>query len=68
MPSNPVERNFLTRFILGFAVIGLMSIGGGAVARPLVSMVGPIAGFIGALIVFVLFARWYTRYDASFAE
>lgn len=70
MPRNLVERNFVTRFILGLAVIGLMYVGGAVLARPLVAIAGPYAGFIGmfvgALVVFVLVAWWYTRYDASF--
>ncbi|KYH26728.1 hypothetical protein HAPAU_18320 [Halalkalicoccus paucihalophilus] len=70
MPRNPVERNVVTRFILGFAVLTLMYVVGGAVGGPLVSMAGPVAGFIGvfvgALVAFALFAHWYARYDASF--
>ncbi|ADJ15145.1 hypothetical protein [Halalkalicoccus jeotgali] len=66
MARNPVERNFVTRFLLGLAVLTLMYIVGG----PLVSMAGPVAGFasvfVGALAAFVLFAHWYARYDASF--
>ncbi|WP_122087945.1 hypothetical protein [Halalkalicoccus subterraneus] len=70
MVHNPIERNAVTRFILGFAIITLMSIGGEVVAGPLVSIAGPVAGFVGmflgALAVFVAFAHWYVRYDASF--
>ncbi len=70
MPRNSIERNFVTRLILGVAVLTLMYVAGGTLARPLVSMGGPIAGFIGvfvgALVMFVLFAHWYARYDGSF--
>lgn len=71
MNSSPVERNFVTRFLLGFAVLTLMYIGGSVLARPLASVGGSAAGFVGmflgALLVFVPFAHWYARYDASFA-
>jgi hypothetical protein len=70
MASNPVEQNVVTRLILGFAVVGLMAAGGAVVARPFASLAGPAAGFIGmfvgAFVVFVLVAWWYTRYDALF--
>lgn len=70
MVHNPIERNVVTRFILGFAVITSMYVGGGVVAGPLVSIAGPVAGFVGmflgALVVFIAFAHWYARYDGSF--
>lgn len=72
MARNPIEQNFVTRFILGLVIIGLMSAGGAVLARPLASFAGSTAGFVGmflgALLVFVLFARWYTRYDDSFND
>lgn len=71
MASNPIERNFVTRFLLGLVVIGAMAAGGAFLARPLTSLGGPVAGFVGmfvgALLVFALFAGWYSRYTASFA-
>lgn len=72
MAQNPVERNFVTRFLLGFAVIVLMFVGGGAVGQ-LFRMVGIQYGAwlgtaVGAVAVFVCFAALYTRYDASFAS
>jgi hypothetical protein len=69
MDSNPVERNPVTRFVLGFAVIAAMAVGGGAVGT-LFDSVGVPAGeyvgvAVGAAAVFVAFAAWYRRYDAS---
>ena len=70
METNPVERNVVTRFILGFAVIFGMMLGA-AVGAGLLGVLGlgnlrvlGVAG--GALAVFLGFAVWYTRYDASF--
>ncbi len=67
MSPNPVEQNVVTRFLLGFAVIlGMML--GGAAGGSLASLVDvPYAGvsgvFLGSVIVFGAFSVWYTRYD-----
>lgn len=70
MSSNPVERNFVTRFILGLAIVCLMIIGGSAVAYLLRSFSVPYGGAIGvtvgAIVVFCLFSWWCTHYDTSF--
>ena len=68
--GNPVENNFVTRFILGFAVIFAMMIGGGAVGWAFSSIGIPYGDWlgvaIGAVVVFAVFAVLYRRYDASF--
>jgi len=69
---NPVEGNFLTRFVLGLAVISAMIVGGSIVARGLSGLDVPYASGVGMLLgafaVFAGFSVWYTRYDASWAE
>jgi hypothetical protein len=70
--TNPVERNFVTRYILGFAVIVAMMLGGGAGGYVLQGVDIPYAGVIGtalgALLVFAAFVAWYRRYDASYTS
>lgn len=72
MSLNPVEENFVTRFILGFAVIVAMFAGGGAVGSTLQSSEVPYGGVLGtalgAIVVFLVFVVLYRRYDASFEE
>lgn len=72
MATNPVERNFVTRYILGFAVIVAMMIGGGAVGSLLGSTSIPYGDFVGvasgAVIVFVGFVIVYRQYDRSYTE
>lgn len=72
MSQNPVERNVVTRFILGLAVITAMSIGGSVVGSLLQDSGVPYGGILGvatgAILVFLAFVVWYSRYDASFAE
>jgi len=72
MTSNPVEDNFVTRFILGLAVIFAMMFGGGAGGVALSALDIPfgrlLGTVIGALLVFAAFAVLYRRYDASYAE
>lgn len=69
--GNPVEDNFVTRFILGFAVIFAMMIGGGAVAEAFSSIGIPFGDWvgvvIGAVVVFAAFVVLYRRYDAAFS-
>ena len=69
MPTNPVEGNFVTRLILGLAVIFAMLLGGGAVGSALGATPLPYGGVlgvgVGALLVFVGFAVLYRRYDTS---
>ena len=70
MSNNPVERNFVTRYILGFAVIFSMMLGGGAVGGAFQSMEIPYGGWIGvaigAILVFIGFTILYDRYDAAY--
>ncbi|MFC6615887.1 hypothetical protein ACFQAS_13180 [Halopenitus salinus] len=70
MENNPVENNFITRFILGFAVIIAMMIGGRAVGGVLISADIPYGDWIGvaigAIAVFGVFAVLYQRYDESY--
>lgn len=70
MARSPVERNVVTRFLLGLAVIAGMMIGATAGGRLFATLAVPFASvagvLVGALAVFVAFAVWYTRYDASF--
>jgi len=69
---NPVEGNFVTRFVLGPAVISAMIVGGSIVAMGFSGLDVPYAGgvgmLLGALAVFAAFSVWYTRYDASWPE
>jgi len=69
MAQNPVERNFVTRFVLGLGVILAMMAAGGLTGQLFSTFEFPYATavgvFIGALAAFVVFAAWYTRYDAS---
>ncbi|HMB49533.1 hypothetical protein [Natronoarchaeum rubrum] len=71
MERNPVENNFVTRFLLGLAVVFGMVLGGGAVGWSLSTAGLPfgvwIGTAVGALAVFIAFAVWYGRYDASFS-
>ncbi|SNZ04245.1 hypothetical protein SAMN06269185_0497 [Natronoarchaeum philippinense] len=70
MNQNPVEDNFVTRFILGIAVIFLMSVGGGAVGQLFSDLSVPYGAWagtlVGAIAVFLVFTILYRRYDASF--
>lgn len=70
MGNNPVEDNFVTRFLLGFAVIFAMMLGGQMVGKALVSFDIPYGRWIGvavgAILVFVVFSGLYRRYDASY--
>jgi predicted MFS family arabinose efflux permease len=72
MRTNPVERNFVTRFVMGLAVIVGMFLGGGAGGWLLGSVGVAYAGVLGTLLgsaaVFVAFTAWYRRYDAAWAE
>lgn len=72
MPTNPVEENVVTRFILGFTVILAMMGGGGAVGGFLDTTAAPYGGVLGtalgALLVFVGFTVLYRRYDNSYNE
>lgn len=67
--GNPVEDNFVTRFILGFAVVFAMLLGGGGGAWVLTSIGIPYGDWlgvaVGAVIVFLVFVVLYRRYDAS---
>ena len=68
--SNPVEDNFVTRFILGSAVLFAMMVSGGVVSSGFLSVGIPYGdwfGFaIGVIIVFAVFTVLYRRYDASY--
>lgn len=68
---NPVEANFVSRFLLGLAVISAMFVGGGAAGRVFQStgiQYGGVVGVAtGAMLVFAGFTLLYRRYDASFA-
>lgn len=70
MVNNPVENNFITRLILGFAVIVAMMIGGGAVGGLLMNAGIPYGDWIGvavgAIVVLGVFVVLYQRYDASY--
>lgn len=69
MATNPVERNPVTRYLLGFAVIAGLFLGGGAGGWALSSLSVPYGAWIGtalgAVLAFALFSVAYTRYDAS---
>lgn len=69
MSPNPVENNVVTRFLLGLAVILGLFLGGGAGGALLGRFSFPystgIGVLLGSLVVFVAFAAWYTRYDAT---
>jgi hypothetical protein len=69
MDSSPVESNFVTRFVLGLAVIFAMFTVGSLVAAAFSILDARYAGgagvLLGALATFVAFSVWYTRYDAS---
>lgn len=66
MPTNPVEDNPVTAFILGLAVIAAMFLAGGAVGwlgGQVGVPYGDVAGVaVGALATFVVFALLYSRY------
>lgn len=72
MSSNPVERNFVTRYVLGFAIMGAMMLGGGAGGWTLATLGVPggtwLGTLLGALVVLVAIGVWYNRYDESFAD
>lgn len=72
MTRNPVERNVVTRFLLGLAVLLGMMVGGAGGAAVFRRLGVPYADwtgvFAGAVVVFLAFAVVYTRYDASFAD
>jgi hypothetical protein len=69
MATNPVEENFITRFILGIGVIVAMMVGGGAGGHVLRNLDLPYGGAVGvtlgALFVFIVFIGLYRRYDAA---
>jgi len=71
MARNPVERNFVTQFLLGIVVITGMFVGGGvggyAVGRVGVPYDSVVGVMLGSLLVFAAFAVWYSRYDAAFS-
>jgi len=70
MATNPVEENFVTRYILGLGVILAMMIGGRAVGSVVGSTELPYGGVLGvvlgALLVFLGFTVLYRRYDRSY--
>lgn len=70
MENNPVEDNFVTRFLLGFAVIVALMIGGHAVGTAVLSVGIPYGDWVGvavgAVLTFVVFTVLYQRYDASY--
>ncbi|GAA0677911.1 hypothetical protein ACFQDG_02720 [Natronoarchaeum mannanilyticum] len=70
MEQNPVEDNFVTRFLLGAAVIFAMSMGGAAAAELFRRVGMPYGAWVGTLVgaiaAFVAFAILYRRYDESF--
>lgn len=70
MKQNPVEDNFVTRLILGVAVIYAMMIAAVSVATAFRNVGIPRAELIGtalgAMLVFVIFALLYRCYDARF--
>lgn len=72
MGTNPVEENFVTRYILGFAVIVAMMLGGGAVGGAFQAVEIPYGGGIGvalgAILVLVGFIVLYGRYDAAYDD
>lgn len=67
MSPNPVERNVVTRFLLGLVVVLGMMLGGaagGSIASGIGVPYGDVGGvLLGAASVFLAFAAWYTRYD-----
>jgi hypothetical protein len=69
MATNPVEENFVTRYILGLGVILAMMVGGRAVGSVFgstgISYGGPLGVVLGAALVFVVFTMLYRRYDRS---
>lgn len=70
MASNPVEENFVTRFLLGMAVLLAMVLGGGAVGQFFQNAGVPYGDWLGAglgmIVVFAVFTVLYRRYDAGF--
>jgi hypothetical protein len=72
MSPNPVERNPVTRFLLGLAVIVGMMVGAQLLAGALLSVEFPYGALVGAvvgsLLVFGGFVVWYARYDAAADE
>ena len=70
MASNPVEANFVTRFLLGTAVLLAMVLGGGAVGQLFLNRGVPYGDWLGTglgmIVVFAVFAVLYQRYDADF--
>lgn len=68
MASNPVERNPVTRFVFGFAVIVAMMLGAGAVGGAVTSLTdvpygGVVGVAVGALATLVVIGVLYNRYD-----
>jgi len=70
MAENPVERNPITRFLLGLAVIAGMFLGGGAVGWLFREAGVPYGDWIGvavgAIAAFLLFTIVYSRYADPF--
>ena len=70
MARNPIEDNFVTKYVLGFAELFTMMIGGGAVGRTFLSIGIPYGNWlgvaVGASLVFAVFTVLYRRYDASY--
>ncbi len=72
MATNPVERNVVTRFVFGFAVIAATMLGAGAVGGGLRTLAVPygawIGAAVGALAVLVAVGVVYTRYDRAYTR
>jgi hypothetical protein len=70
MGQNPIENNLVTRFLLGFAVVVAMILGGELVGVALLRLDVPYGDWIGvaigAVAVFVAFTVLYRRYDAAY--
>lgn len=71
MGKTPVERNFITRIILGFVVIFVMLIMGSVIGN-VMSSINKYAGWlgfaIGAILVFVIFTAMYYNYSRSYND
>ncbi|SEH14513.1 hypothetical protein SAMN04487967_1637 [Natronorubrum sediminis] len=72
MGQNPVEDNFVTRIILGLAVIYAMMVAGGTLGESFAGLEIPYAEWIGvavgAMLVFAVFIPLYRWYDASYSS
>ena len=70
MGQNPIENNLVTRFLLGFAVVVAMILGGELVGGALLRLDVPYGDWIGvaigAAVVFLVFTALYRRYDAAY--